>query len=138
MSETQPPARPVPEPDDVSGPFWEGCARGELLLQRCAACGRFRFPPRPACPACASFECVWERASGRARVWSWVVAHPPVLPAFAARVPYNVAVVELEEGVRMIGNISGVANGEIADGMPVSVTFEEIGEGAALPQWRRA
>jgi uncharacterized OB-fold protein len=69
-------------------------------------------------------------------VWSWVVAHPPVLPSFADRVPFNVAVIELEEGVRMIGNIVECANEEIRDGMLVEITFEDVEDGVSLPQWR--
>lgn len=126
--------RPVPEPDDASAPFWEAAARHELVVQRCASCRTFRHPPRPMCPACASSDAAFERVSGRGRVWSWVVAHPPVLPAFAGRAPYNVAVVELDEGVRMIGNLLGVS--EIAEGLPVEVVFEDVEEGVALPQWK--
>jgi hypothetical protein len=90
------------------------------------------------CPHCQSFESAWERAAGRGRVWSWVVVHPPTLPAFADKVPYSVAVVELEEGVRMLGNLLGVPNEDIVEGMEVTVDFEDVGEGAVLPQWRPA
>lgn len=131
-------ARPLPEPDDSSAPFWDGCARGELLMQACSACGRVRFPPRPMCPACQSFQHEWTRASGRGRVWSWVVAHPPLLPFFAGRAPYPVAVVELDEGVRMVGGLVGCRPDEIAPGMRVGVEFEDAGEGVRLPQWRPA
>lgn len=130
--------RPVPQPDDASAPFWEACARHELLLQRCAACKTFRHPPRPACPSCTSFDVEWVPASGRARVWSWVIAHPPVLPAFAEKAPYNVVVVELEEGVRMIGNLLDVANDEIAEGMDVVVAWDDVEDDVALAAWRRA
>jgi uncharacterized OB-fold protein len=130
--------RPLPEPDDASAPFWEACARHELVLQACAACGALRHPPRPMCPACTSMEAVWRPASGRGRVWSWVIAHPPVLPAFADRVPYNVVVVELEEGVRMVGNVVGVPNEEIREGLPVEVAWEDVAEGVSLPVWRPA
>ena len=87
------------------------------------------------CPSCRSLETTWEPASGRGRVWSWVVAHPPVIPSFADRVPFNVAVIELEEGVRMIGNID-CANEDIREDMPVEVTFEDVEDGVSLPQWR--
>lgn len=130
--------RPLPDPDDSSAPFWDAAARGSLALQRCAACKAFRHPPQPMCSACTSFESEWVPASGRARVWSWVVAHPPVLPAFADKAPYNVVVVELEEGVRMIGNLLDGAGDDIAIGMEVVVAFDDAGEGVTLPQWRRA
>jgi uncharacterized protein len=130
--------RPLPEPDDQSAPFWEAAKERRLIIQRCSDCNTYRHPPRPMCPRCLSFNQGWVTASGRATVWSWIIAHPPVLPAFADRVPYNVVVVELEEGVRMIGNLIGVANEDITEGMPVVVDFEDAGEGVVLPQWRRA
>lgn len=130
--------RPLPEFDDVSTPFWEACARHELVLQTCASCGAVRHPPRPVCPACLSWEHTWQPASGRGRVWSWVIAHPPVLPAFADKAPYNVVVVELDEGVRMVGNMINVANDEIREGMNVEVAWEDVEDGVTLPQWRPA
>ncbi len=129
-------ARPVPDPDDASAPFWNACARHELILQACDDCDAIRFPPRPMCPACTSFAHSWKPASGRGRIWSWVVAHPPVLPAFADRAPYNVVVVELDEGVRMLGNLIDVPNGEIHEDIPVEVAWEDVEERVALPVWR--
>ena len=78
---------------DEGSPFWQGCARGELLVQACAHCGRRRMPPRPMCPYCRSTKRRWEATSGRATVWSYVVVHPPLLPAYAELAPYNVVVV---------------------------------------------
>jgi uncharacterized OB-fold protein len=132
------PPRPVPQPDEDSAPFWEAAARHELVIQRCASCGTLRHPPRPMCPTCRSTETTWVRASGRGRVWSWVVAHPPVLPAFADKVPYNVVVIHLEEGIRMIGNLLDVPPGQITDGMEVTVDFEDVEDGVSLPAWRPA
>jgi hypothetical protein len=132
------PSRPVPEFDDVTTPFWEAAARHELVLQYCGSCGAVRHPPRPVCPSCLSWESRWKPASGRGTVWSWVVAHPPVLPAFADKAPYNVVVVELDEGVRMVGNMLDIANDEIHEGMAVEVAWEDVEEGITLPQWRPA
>jgi uncharacterized OB-fold protein len=131
-----PPPRPVPLPDDASESFWAACARHELVIQRCADCERFRFPPRPMCPSCGSMQWRDEPASGRGRVWSWVIAHPPVLPAFRDRVPYNVVVVELEEGVRMIGNAVECANEDLHEGMAVEVAWDDVEDGVAIPVWR--
>jgi uncharacterized protein len=78
------------------------------------------------------------RSSGRGRVWSWVVAHPPVLPAFADRAPYNVVVVELEEGVRMIGNLLDVPNDQIVEGLEVTVAWDDVEPDVSLPAWRLA
>lgn len=130
--------RPVPEPDDASAPFWEAAAHHHLVIQRCARCGAFRHPPRPMCPRCTAFDHDWMPASGRGRVWSWVVAHAPVLPAFAEKTPYNVVVVELPEGVRMIGTLVDTPNDGIREGMEVEVVFEDVEDGVSLPQWRPA
>lgn len=129
------PPRPVPLPDDASESFWAECARHELVLQRCTDCETFRFPPRPMCPSCGSMGWRDEPAGGRGHVWSWVIAHPPVLPSFRDRVPYNVVVVELEEGVRMVGNIVEAANEDIRIGMPVTVAWDDVEDGVAIPVW---
>ena len=130
------PPRPVPDPDISGAPFWEAAARHELVLQTCASCGTIRHPPRPMCPVCNSMEYTFEQASGRGRIWSWVIAHAPVLPSFAQKVPYNVVVVELDEGVRMVGNLFDVDNDAIEEGMPVTVDFDDVEEGVSLPVWR--
>ena len=130
------PPRPVPDPDVSGAPFWEAAARHELVLQTCASCGTIRHPPRPMCAVCNSMEYTFEQASGRGRIWSWVIAHAPVLPSFAEKVPYNVVVVELDEGVRMVGNLFDVDNDAIEEGMPVTVDFEDVEEGVSLPVWR--
>src|SRR5437868_3156373 len=97
----------LPAPDDDSREFWEGCASGELRVQRCRACGRLRFPPRPMCPVCLSFAKDWAPMSGKATVWSFVVPHPPLLPAYSEVAPYNVIVVALDDDppIRMVGNL---------------------------------
>jgi uncharacterized OB-fold protein len=138
----------LPEIDDVSRPFWEGAAVGELRVQACARCHSLRFPPRPVCPRCQSFEEEWRTMSGRGRVWSFVVPHPPLLPAFMAVAPYNVVVVELEEDplLRMVGNlvqgpdapINSVDPSTIRIGEPVSAVFQRVAEDVTLPRWVRA
>jgi hypothetical protein len=136
---------------DVSEPtsaaFWEGCARGELLVQTCASCGLRRMPPRPMCSRCRSIEVRWEPTSGRARIWSFIVPHPPLLPAFAEVAPYNAIIVELEEDplIRFAGNLVVSADGEINEidpatitiGEPVRVVFHRIDD-VSLPRWVRA
>jgi uncharacterized OB-fold protein len=129
-----------------SAPFWAGAARRELLVQACARCGRRRFPPRPMCPHCRSLETAWAPMSGRATVWSYVVAHPPLLPAYAALAPYNVIVVALDDdpGIRMVGNLVSTPDGPpneidpatIVIGEPVEVVFARVGD-VTLPRWRR-
>ena len=136
---------PLPDFDADSAPFWEGCARGELLVQTCRSCSAVRFPPRPMCPACRSTEMTWHPAAGTATVWSYVVSHPPLLPAFMPFAPYPVVVVELDDhaGVRMVGNlvaapgaaVNSVDPAGIEIGMAVRVSFETVAEGVALPRW---
>lgn len=132
--------RPLPLADDDTRAYWEAAARGELAMQRCAACGHWRFPPRPACPRCRSFDSSWERVSGRGTLVSFVVVHGPVLPAFAERVPFAVALIELDEDaqLRVVGNLLDVEPAQARIGMRVEVAFETVAEGVVLPQWRPA
>jgi uncharacterized OB-fold protein len=118
--------------------FWlEGAAVGELRIQRCAACGVLRHPPRPMCPACNSLDWDFRKASGRGTVYSYVVYHHQ--PATGLEVPYTVLVVELEEGVRVVGNLVQADPKEVSVGMPVEVVFvADPGDDLVLPQWRPA
>lgn len=138
---------PLPDLDADSAPFWAAAVRGELAIQACGSCGRLRFPPRPMCPHCRSLAVAWRVLSGRGRVWSWVVPHPPLLPAFAPFAPYNVITVELEEdhGIRIVGNLVAAAGARIDSvdpaslriGEPVRVAFERVADDVALPRWVR-
>jgi uncharacterized protein len=139
---------PLPAVSEDSAGFWEGTAAGELRIQRCTNCGRLRFPPRPMCPQCNSLAYEWTAMSGRGRIWSFVVPHPPLLPAFAELAPYNVVVVELDEDptIRLVGNLLDSPDGAINDvdpstiriGEPVRVVFQPAGEDVVLPRWVRA
>jgi len=106
---TIPIPRPVPDVDNA--PFWAGCRDHELRLQRCADCGTVRFPPRPRCHECRSAAATWEVMSGGGVVHTFTICHPPVLPAYADRVPYNVVVVELDDdpSIRFVGNVVAAA-----------------------------
>jgi uncharacterized protein len=147
MSDTEPQFL-LPAPDEDSQPFWDGCARGELLMQACASCGRRRFPPRPMCPWCRSLDSKWEQMSGQATVWSYVVTHPPLLPAYAAVAPYNVVVVVLDddESLRMVGNLVAQADAPLNSidpatveiGEAVRVVFDSAVDGIAMPRWVRS
>ncbi len=122
--------------------FWDGVQAGELRIQKCADCGTLRHPPGPMCPACHSLERTYVVASGRGEVYSYVVHHHPPVPGRTT--PFVVAVVELPEGVRVVGNILGVDPAEVRIGMPVELGFQEVGSGGdikyddelTLPQWR--
>jgi len=128
------PPLPLPGPDTAE--FWAGCRRHELRIQRCDGCGTPRFPPRPACPRCAGLAATWVTCSGRAGVYTWTVVHEPTLPAFRHLVPYAVGLVQLEEGVFMVGQIRGVAPDAIRVGLRVRVEFDDVTSEIALPHWR--
>jgi uncharacterized OB-fold protein len=138
----------LPAIDDDSGPFWEGTRAGELRMQACASCGRLRFPPRPMCPWCRSLESTWPVMSGRGTIWSFVVPHPPLLPAYQELAPYNVVVVALDEDptLRLVGNLVASEDGPINEvdpatieiGAPVRVVFQPASDDIALPRWMLA
>lgn len=117
--------------------FWvEGAALGELRIQRCPQCGRLRHPPRPMCPACQSLEWDYVVASGRGTVYSYVTYHHR--PLAGPEVPYAVLLIELEEGVRVVGDLVG-DQGAAHVGMPVeAVFFADPGDDQVLPHWRPA
>jgi uncharacterized OB-fold protein len=118
--------KPIPEADPDSAPFWAGCREGRLLLQRCADCRSFRYPPASRCAACGSAANEWVAATGRGRVFSWIVVrHPVPRDVYADEVPYVVALVALEEGPRMAANIVGCPPEAVQADMPVTVSFRE-------------
>jgi uncharacterized OB-fold protein len=135
----------LPEVDVDSAPFWEGTAAGELRVQTCRQCGARRFPPRPMCPNCRCTDSDWPALSGRGTIWSYVIPHPPLLPAYADLAPYNVVVVTLAEdpALRMVGNLIAAPDAPINSidpetieiGTPVTVAFSDAGDGIHLPRW---
>jgi uncharacterized OB-fold protein len=135
----------LPLQDDDGRPFWEGTLQDELRMQACSGCGRLRFPPRPMCPWCRSLDSRWKTMSGRGTIWSFVVPHPPLLPAYAELAPYNVVVVALDEEpiIRLVGNLVADEDGPINEvdpatigiGQEVRVVFQRIADDVALPRW---
>lgn len=119
--------RAEPKPTPETAHFWEGTAAGELRLQRCRTCGDAYFPPQPWCPNCSSDDVEVIRASGLATLVSFVVNRRPA-PGFAE--PYVLAVVELDEGPRMLTNVVGIEPDALALDHPVEVAFETVGETA--------
>ena len=124
-------ARPAPATTRDTAFFWEALKERRLLIQRCAACGALRHPPRPMCPRCHSLDWDTVEASGHGTVTSFVVPHHPELPWFPE--PYVVALVELAEGTRLVTNIVGVSPDAVTMGMRVRVSFEEFDDGLVLP-----
>ena len=137
MTDRPPIAKPLPLPDEASAPFWKGASEGRLMLMRCSSCGTHRLPSRMHCDQCLSPESEWVQASGRGTVRTFGVMHQRYHPGFAAELPYNVTIVELEEGPRLPTNLVGVANESIRVGMPVVVSWEHHDD-VTLPKFRTA
>ncbi len=127
------PGRPRPEPTPETKHFWEGTRNGKLLLQRCKDTGKAYFPPRPFSPYTGSRNVEVFEASGKATLHSYVIHHRPV-PGF--KPPYAIAVVELEEGPRMMTNIVDCDPESVRIGMKVEVTFDDATEEVTLPMFR--
>ncbi len=128
--------RPAPVPDEISVPFFDGARQGRLMLQHCPACDRWSFPVRERCPHCFASGLEWRHASGRGSLYTFTVMHQVMNPGFASEVPYNIAQIDLDEGVRMTANIVGIANDALRIGMPLQVVFEEAGDNVSLPKFR--
>ena len=119
----------APKPTPETAPYWEAANRGELQIQQCNVCSRHYFYPRTACPHCGSTDVTWVTVSGRGRLHTYLINHRPA-PGFEDAAPYAIAVVELEEGPRMMANIVGVSNTpeELELDMSLEVRFEPRGE----------
>jgi uncharacterized OB-fold protein len=124
MQQTTEYSKPLPVRDAENAPYYDALQRHELRLQRCPN-GHFRYPVSPVCPDCLSPEFSWELVSGRGTVYSFIVVHQVYDPGFKDEVPYNVAVVELAEGPRLVTNIVGCRNEDVRVGMAVAVRYED-------------
>ncbi len=129
--------KPTPVPDPDSFDYWSAARSGRLVIPYCARCGRYFFPPRKVCFDCGA-KSIFRHVSGRGRVFSFCVAHMPVIRGFST--PYLVAVVELVEqkGLFLTTNLTRCAPREAAIGMDVEVTFEPLTEEIHLPQFQPA
>jgi hypothetical protein len=127
--------KPLPMPTEDSAPYWEGARAGTLRAQRCDDCGFLRWPPASHCARCLSPRHRWVELSGRGRVYSWIVVHKSQHPAFWGD-PFNVAIVELDEGPRLHTNLIDVDPARIEIGMPVEVVFEKQDDQITLPKFR--
>jgi uncharacterized protein len=130
--------KPVPVPTQETRPYWEGCKRHELRIQRCTACGHYQFYPRLYCDKCFSDDVEWITASGRATVYTFTIVHRPPSDAFKGDLPYVVALVKLEEGPSMMTNIVGCPPEQVAIGMAVKVTFDDLTDEITIPKFRPA
>lgn len=129
--------RPAPQPDtSLDEEFWQHCAQERLCFQVCGSCETWRHLPRTMCAQCGSAEWTWQQSAGRGHLYSWTVTHQAMLPQFETEVPYVVAVVELDEGVRMISQLRGVATDQLEIGIALDLYFERFGGDFALPMFR--
>lgn len=129
-------ARPVPVADEASAPFYEGARRRQLVLARCGRCGRWRLPGREHCPDCWSTEVVYVPASGRGTLYSFGVMHQKLVPGFEDRVPYHFAIVELDEGPRLVTNIVGLPDNALRVGMRVEAVYDDVSDETTLVRFR--
>lgn len=132
------PTGPLPIPTAETARYWRSALEGRLEIQHCRSCARHQFYPRRFCTRCLSDQIEWVQASGRGRIYTYTVCHVAAHPAFESRVPYAIAMIELDEGVRMLAGIVDSDLGRLAVGAPVQVCFERISDEIALPMFRLA
>lgn len=131
-------AKPLPRIDEESKGFWEACQRHELYVQRCSDCAALRYYPRALCPSCLSDRVEWVRCSGTGTVYTFTATHQNQAAGFRDALPYVMAYVELDEGVRMLTNIVDCAADAVRIGMRVEVVFEDATDEVTLPKFRPA
>jgi len=136
MSADAPYGRPLPELAGLTGEFYGFCRQGTLHFQRCTGCGAWRHVPREMCAACGSWDWVWAPSSGRGRVFSFTVVARALHPAFQHDTPYAPVIVEMEEGVRLLSQVEGVAPEELRIDLPVEVFFDAVTPEVSLPKFR--
>jgi uncharacterized protein len=126
----------LPTPDAETEPFWDACKEGRFLLKHCNACGEDSFYPRPFCPKCWSADVEWKQASGDGQVYTFSVVRQNDLPPFPERVPYVAAIVELDEGPRVMTNIDTSELDTVTIGMRVHVDFKPISDDVTIPVFK--
>jgi uncharacterized OB-fold protein len=125
--------RLLPEPDQISQPFWDGLHQHRLLLQTCSDCGAVRHYPRPVCDQCYSMDYSWTETSGRGTVHSWTVSHHAFHFSFKKDLPMVLALIDLEEGVRLNCRLTGIEPENLRAGLQVQVKFDDVTDAVTLP-----
>ena len=128
--------KPLPAITAENRPFWEGCKQGKLLLQFCAACQQYQFYPRLYCMHCGAQEPDWVEASGRGVIYSYTIIRQNKSPEFRDDVPYNVALIQLDEGPRMMSSVVEITPDDLRVDLPVVVVFDSITDEISLPRFR--
>lgn len=124
--------KPLPRIDERNRAHWDGAREGRLMIQACSDCGALRYPFSKLCPHCHGTNSQWKQASGKGEVWSWCVFHRAYFKGFESELPYNVVLIELDEGLKIYSNIVGVANESLRVGMRVRAVFETATEAVTL------
>lgn len=128
--------KPLPIPAPESEPFWQGAREHRLLIQKCADCATAWHPPSTLCPSCGARDFAWIEASGKGHIFSFVTYHRLYHKAWEGELPYVVAVIELEEGPRLLSNIIGIDAADVVCDLPVEVVFDDVTHDATLPKFR--
>ena len=131
--------KPIPVPTPETQLYWDKAREHELWIQRCAACSHVFFYPRRHCPQCLSDSVEWFKASGNGTLYSYMINHRPP-PGFQDEAPYAIAIVQMEEGPRMMTNIVGIENTpeNLVLDMPLEVTFDDVLPDVTIPKWKPA
>ena len=134
-----PDAMPLPDPTPDERQYWDFCRQKDLRIQKCGACGTFCHPPSPLCPRCRSDKITWAKVSGNGTVFTYTVVHHAADPAVKPALPYNIAVVMLEDAddVRLVSNVIDVAPDDMRIGLPVRLVWEPTRDGGFLPRFRK-
>ena len=133
---TQAFAKPLPVADKDTQPFWDYTRKHELRVQKCLTCGKLHYPVSPICPHCLGMTSEWVKLSGKGEVYSFIVVQRRYHPGFASDIPYTVAIIRTEEGIRMLSNVVGVKPDAVHMGMPVEVTFDDVTPEFTLPKFK--
>jgi len=127
----------LPVPDEDTKEFWEGCRRHEFLIQKCDN-NHYRYPPRAICPTCFSVKSGWDKVNGKGEVYSFIIVRRALDPSWEKDVPYVIADILLDQGVRMISNVIGCKPEEVKIGMKVEVVFDDVTAEYSLPKFKPA
>ena len=128
--------KPLPVIEKWNEPYWQAAKRREFVAQRCTACGYIHLPPGPACTNCLSPDQTWVRLSGKGSIYSYGIYHQQWHPGFADDIPYNVALIDLDEGLQIISQVVDCENGALGCGLRVEVTFDDVTPEITLPKFR--
>ena len=129
---------PLPEIEGLTQDFYDFCREGTLHFQRCTDCSAWRHVPREMCPECGSWDWAWAPSTGRGKIFSWTVVARALHPAFQDDTPYAPVIVEMDEGVRLLTQVTDVAPDALEIDMPVEVAFDAVTPEITLPRFRRA